>query len=237
MQALTIQPVREVIMADSDCIPLTKACKKCGVEKALKPEFFEPQKLGKYGFTARCRECRKVDCAAIRARADQKARQQAWRDANKSYVERYNKSYRQAGYSSTADVAAWRAANLEHARNSEARRRRERRASDPAFRLRGRISVRLSSMLHGKAGRGTEELLGYTMQELRVHIERQFAKGMSWAALARGEIEIDHILPVSSFNIVSPDDPDFKVCWGLTNLRPMWAIDNRKKSDKVLTLL
>jgi hypothetical protein len=224
-------------MADSDSIPLTKACKKCGEHKPLTLEFWSPQKFGKFGFTSKCRVCKTVECAMLRARPDQKARQQAWRDSNKDYAKRYNRAYRDAGYSSTADVAAWRAANLEHARKSEARRNRERRAEDPAYRLKGRISARLSSMLQGKAGRRTEELLGYTMRELRDHLERQFTKGMSWAALARGEIEVDHILPVASFNIVSSDDPDFGACWGLGNLRPMWALDNRKKSDKVLTLL
>ena len=92
-------------------------------------------------------------------------------------------------------------------------------------------------MLAGKAGRGTEDLLGYTMLELRAHIERQFSQGMSWDALARGEIEIDHIIPVSSFRISSADHPDFSACWGLPNLRPMWKSDNRAKSAKVLTLL
>lgn len=224
-------------MAESDSIPLTKACKKCGEQKPLTLAFWTPQKLGKFGFTSRCRVCKLQECAELRARPDQLVRQKAWRDANKQYVERYNSAYREAGYSSTLAVAAWRAANLEHARASEARRRRERRAADISFRLRGRISARLHTMLKGKAGRRTEALLGFTMHELRVHIERQFSKGMSWDALARGEIEIDHILPVSMFNIQTIEDPDFKVCWSLTNLRPMWASENRAKGGKVTTLL
>lgn len=224
-------------MAESDSIPLTKACKKCGEHKPLSTEFWTPQKLGKYGFTSKCRTCSAAEAAVRRSRPDQLARQKAWRDANRDYLERYNAAYRKAGYSSTADTAAWRAANLEHARNSEARRRRDRRARDPAFRLKGRISARLYSMLHAKAGRRTEELLGYTMKALRDHIERQFTKGMSWEALARGEIEIDHIRPVASFDIDSPEHPDFMACWGLPNLRPMWAPENRAKGDKVTTLL
>lgn len=193
--------------------------------------------MGKFGLHSWCRKCKKEIDAERRARPDQQARQKAWRDANRDYVERYNSAYRKAGYSSTADVAAWRAANIEYARESEARRHRDRRARDPVFRLKGRISARLYSMLHAKAGRRTEELLGYTMKELRDHIERQFTKGMSWEALARGDIEIDHILPVASFNIDSPEHPDFMACWGLPNLRPMWATENRAKGDKVTTLL
>lgn len=32
----------------------------------------------------------------------------------------------------------------------------------------------------------------------------------------------------------SPDDPDFKQCWALSNLRPLWAEENlRKGSSRV----
>lgn len=224
-------------MAEADHIPATKACKCCGTHKPLHPDYFTPQKLGKYGYTSRCRECKKVECAELRARPDQQARQQAWRDANKDRVKAANLRYRQDGYSSTAHVNAWRAANLEHARAQDARKMRERRARDPAFRLMCRIRARLTQMLRGKAGRRTEALLGYTAQELVAHIERQFTKGMSWDAVARGDIEIDHILPVSSFVITSYEAPEFRACWGLANLRPMWTEENRAKGGKVLTLL
>ena len=224
-------------MAEADHIPGSKPCKACGIEKALTVENWTPQKAGKYGFTSRCRDCKKAENAALRSRPDQAARQQAWRDANKDYTKRYNEAYRGAGYSSTADVARWRKENIDHARAQEAKRNRDRRKADPCFLMKGRISARLWSMLQGKAGRSTEELLGYTMQELRAHIERQFTKGMSWEAVARGEVEIDHIIPVSSFRIGSIDDPSLRACWGLANLRPMWKRDNRAKGAKVLTLL
>lgn len=224
-------------MADEHGIPCTKACKKCGQEKPLHSDFFEPQALGKYGFTARCRTCRKQDSAATRSRQDQKDRQKAWRDANKGKVKAYNLAYREAGYKSTAHAAAWRANNLDHARDRDARYMRERRASDPAFRLLGRLRVRLGQMIGGKAGRRTEELLGYSMSELRTHIERQFTEGMRWDLVASGAIEIDHIIPVSHFKITTTDCPEFQACWGLPNLRPAWKADNRSKGSKVLTLL
>lgn len=224
-------------MADLNDRPAAKPCKKCGIEKPLTSEFFTPQKAGKYGFTSRCRECRAVDYAEQRARPDQQARQQAWRDANKDYVKRYNEQYRRDGYCSTAHVNAWRAENLEYCRAYDREKQRRRREADPAFRLLGRIRGRLRDLAGGRRGRRTEALLGYTMEQLRAHIEKQFTKGMSWAAFERGEIEIDHIIPVCKFRIESFDDPAFRVCWGLPNLRPLWKQDNRSKGGKVLTLL
>lgn len=78
-------------------------------------------------------------------------------------------------------------------------------------------------------------ILGYTRDELVAHLERQFTKGMSWNNM--GEWHIDHIVPLSSFSIETPDSPDFARAWALTNLRPMWGIANMSKGGKVLTLL
>lgn len=60
---------------------------------------------------------------------------------------------------------------------------------------------------------------------------------MTWDKVFGGEIHIDHIVPVSAFSIRDAGDPDFAACWALSNLRPMWAKDNRRKGAKVLSLL
>jgi hypothetical protein len=80
-----------------------------------------------------------------------------------------------------------------------------------------------------------EELCGYSIAELRQHIERQFTKGMTWDRFMSGEIHIDHIVPQKSFDL--QDDTEWRACWSLTNLRPMWAKDNLEKRDRVLYLL
>ena len=79
------------------------------------------------------------------------------------------------------------------------------------------------------------EMLGYTIAELRTHIGRQFTKGMTWDKFMNGEIHIDHIHPKASFDLSDADQ--WQICWGLPNLRPMWAKDNLAKSAKILTLL
>jgi hypothetical protein len=71
--------------------------------------------------------------------------------------------------------------------------------------------------------------LGYGPEELRKHLEKQFAKGMTWGRFLSGDIHIDHIVPVRDFSFTSPSDPDFRACWALTNLRPLWAEENRAK--------
>jgi len=80
-----------------------------------------------------------------------------------------------------------------------------------------------------------EALVGYKASELRRHLERQFTRGMSWDAFMRGEIHIDHIVPVATFDLT--DISEVSQCWALSNLRPCWAAENFRKSDKQIFLI
>lgn len=86
-----------------------------------------------------------------------------------------------------------------------------------------------------KAGRKWEALVGYSVVDLVRHLERQFEAGMSWQNM--GEWHIDHIIPKSSFHYESDQDDEFRACWALTNLRPLWSEDNQKKHSKRLLLV
>ena len=99
------------------------------------------------------------------------------------------------------------------------------------------MSEMLRRYLNGrKAYRPWHTLVGYTPEELRAHLERQFTKGMTWDAFMRGEIHIDHIVPQADFRFESRDEEGFRQCWALTNLRPMWARDNIAKGARRVTL-
>lgn len=103
---------------------------------------------------------------------------------------------------------------------------------DPKFVLSGRMRNLMNKSLRGgKRGISWQTLIGYSVDELKSHIEKLFAPGMCWENI--GEWHIDHILPVSRFHYTTPLDPDFKKCWALSNLRPMWAKENISKSDKI----
>jgi len=90
-----------------------------------------------------------------------------------------------------------------------------------------------------KGGIGTskiiEEKFGYSISDLKIHIEKQFLKGMSWGNYGRDGWHIDHIIPMRLFN--AEDEAEFRNCWSLSNLRPMWAKDNKIKNGKAEYLL
>ncbi len=73
----------------------------------------------------------------------------------------------------------------------------------------------------------TNEYLGYSASELASHLEVLFQHGMGWHN--RGKWHIDHIRPLSSFDLADPEQ--LKAANSLTNLRPMWAKLNLRKSD------
>lgn len=105
------------------------------------------------------------------------------------------------------------------------------RYKNPQFKLHSNTSRAIHKALGDKGGKGWEELVGYTSEQLKLHIERQFLRGMGWHNYGRGtgKWHIDHIVPQSAFSFTSPDDPDFRACWALTNLRPLWGEKNISK--------
>jgi hypothetical protein len=72
----------------------------------------------------------------------------------------------------------------------------------------------------------TVDMLGYSAAKLKHHIEKQFTEGMTWDNY--GKWHIDHIIPVTSFNI----NTDIKIVCALENLQPLWAHDNLVKYNK-----
>ncbi len=98
----------------------------------------------------------------------------------------------------------------------------------PKYNLHNRMASAIYQAIRkNKAGRKWEMLVGYTLEDLMRHIERQFTKGMSWQNI--GKWHIDHVRPRAMFNYETAEDEGFKECWALWNLRPLWAKDNQKK--------
>lgn len=113
---------------------------------------------------------------------------------------------------------------------------KEKRAKDPGYDISKRIShqIRLAIKAN-KSGRGWEDLVGYSLEDLTKHLERQFLPRMSWDN--RDEWHIDHIVPQASFKFSTAEEDEFKACWSITNLRPLWADKNLSKSDKRIFLI
>lgn len=134
-------------------------------------------------------------------------------------------------------------------RISEAERYRLQYNHDPSFQIRERLRRQLNkarkrdgiadvmraAIQNGGRSETVERLLGYSIDKLKHHLEKQFTAGMTWDKFMNGEIHIDHIVPQACFNLGCDDD--WRACWCLSNLRPAWARDNLSKSGKRVYLL
>ena len=106
-----------------------------------------------------------------------------------------------------------------------------RRAKDPLFRMQSNMRRKIRRMIKGDKNGALEKILGYTREQLKRHIEMQFAKGMAWNNYG-AFWQLDHITPASAFSVQEIGDAEFKRCWALSNLRPLSARENHAKNNK-----
>ena len=209
-----------------------KKCTKCGKELPL-DRFYVRKETGRY--RAECKECHAERC-------------ELWRGLNQDYIndcirykrhenpDYYNaicKRYRDRNKEKRRIVCTkWRKANPEKNNLIQKKSRIKRRGTSEG-KLNHCISVGMNTSLRGnKRGRKWELWVGCSLDDLKMHIEMQFTDGMTWDRYLSGEIHIDHIIPLSYFDMSDPEQQ--KRAWHYTNLQPLWAKDNIRKSNKII---
>lgn len=104
--------------------------------------------------------------------------------------------------------------------------------TDPAYKLRVNLRRRVQLAINGQnKSAPTMRLLGCTAEQARQHLESQFADGMTWNNYGLYGWHVDHIIPCASFDLTDPEQQ--RQCFHYTNLQPLWAKDNLRKSDKL----
>ena len=230
-----------------------KTCTKCGRELPL-TEFHRRNKATE-ALRPRCKRCRNEDRREWETKNPEKAakvkvRQEictlAWRTENRERVKEtcrryckqnkakrnaYNREYRKDNTGRMMELQReWRAKNPEYDT--------KRREANPKWKISHTVGACIRSALKRKGeyntknGRKWESIVGYTLEDLMKHLEKQFTGEMNWGN--HGSYwHIDHIIPIAVFNFKTPDDMDFIRCWALKNLQPLEAIENLKKSAKI----
>ena len=183
----------------------TKICCNCKIQKELTE--FNKDKYSPDGLRYRCREC-----------------------TTNEYRKYYNKNReleieRQVSYQNNNKSSVNKRRNSKH---------KEKYDTDVLYKLkcnvRNRIKHFLKSRGFKKIKNGTFSIVGCSPQELKEHLEKQFVEGMCWDNHSLEGWNIDHIIPLSS----AKTEEDVYKLSHYTNLQPLWATENFKKSNKII---
>jgi hypothetical protein len=120
------------------------------------------------------------------------------------------------------------------ARKKSEKKQRKRRSQKPHVKIVNNLRKRLKDILKAAnaANQRTSQMIGCSGHQLKMHLQKQFKKGMTWDNYGT-RWHIDHILPCASFD--HTDKEQVKKCWHYSNLRPLDATDNITKADTIIT--
>lgn len=165
-------------------------------------------------YTTRNKE--KIAAQRLLKRDERLAGQRSWRARNPDYSQK------------------WKKANPDKVR-ATTKKMYEAKKNDPKFKVEAAIRSGVNKGIRkgSKSARRTFEVLGYSLDTLMRHLEKQFDPGMTWDNHGIHGWHIDHKIPLDVHNYETPDDVDFKKAWALKNLRPMWGVENISKHAKL----
>lgn len=194
---------------------INKTCTKCGVEKSL--EEFYKQKTGKYGRTAQCKACFREYQLANRDKIS--AQQKAWREVNPDYSK--------ARYQSNKDKISarnknWREANRDKFAECNKAYRKKRYAED--------IEFRTMCLLRNQTSRLREHKDVSTIKLVSCSPEEFWKRNGSPCMEKLKNLDIDHIVPLSWFDLTNPDHVRVACHW--TNLQYLGRSGNESKRNR-----
>lgn len=143
-----------------------------------------------------------------------RVKRKKWRELNQDKIKSYKENYKKINKDKINSYFS------------------KKRKTDIQYKLGSNLRNRLKSAINGnyKSGSAVRDL-GCTIPELKQYLESKFLPGMSWDNWTVDGWHIDHIKPLSSFNLT--DRQQFLEACHYTNLQPLWAKDNLLKSDTV----
>jgi hypothetical protein len=232
---------------------MTKLCKKCGQRKSL--DAFGIDRFSPCGRRYECKACRSIHEKLLYEKSKDKheRRVRKYKDANR---ERVRASGREYYWENKEKYLEYKKNNIDRIREwARAGRERNReyirlyartyyrknrqhlfrlRKKSLSFRITHNLRSRIGSVLKGKnKSARTMELLGCDFLNFRKHLESKFKPGMNWSNYGRGW-HIDHIHPCSRFDLSKSDEQ--KKCFHYSNMQPLWAEENLKKSNKMVAI-
>lgn len=208
---------------------MTKKCCKCDKEKQL--TCFHKQKASSDGHKSWCKECTRAYDRINKQKNQEKIKEQQ-KKYRKKHKEHLNEQRKIWGSNNPEKVKANAKKYRKNNKDKINEKRKQKRHNNINFKLRTSISNRIRMAIErGSKNTSSINLIGCSIEKLKTHLEKQFTDGMSWDNY--GEWHIDHIKPCCSFDLSKESEQ--KQCFHYSNMQPLWALDNLKKSGKFFT--
>jgi len=138
---------------------------------------------------------------------------------------KYSKWYKKAHYTVKETIPPLTRAQI-NARD------RKRYQEDPNYKLKRNLRKALyDAITRNERSQHTLELLGCSIESFKQHLEALFLPGMTWDNWSQYGWHIDHIKPISSFDLI--DTEQQKICFHYTNMQPLWWRDNLSKGNTI----
>jgi hypothetical protein len=164
-----------------------------------------------------------------------KIAEKKWRENNKEYLSNKSKNwYEQNKEHRKQYLKEYREKNIDKIRETKRNYEKTRKANDPIYKLINNFRTAIYQVLKENQIQKNGhyfEILKYSPENLIEHLESKFKDNMTWDNY--GEWHVDHIKPISSFQITEIGDKEFMSCWSLENLQPLWGEENIRKSNKL----
>lgn len=186
------------------------------------------------GLQYACKDCQKASTRERHAQNPEKRAEQYqnWLSQNAERKRLKRAEYNRANAAKNAAyMVEYRKKNREKYNASMVRQRRE----NIALRITNNLQCRIWSALNRPTAKGikaarTMELIGCSLEALRLHLESKFLPGMTWENHGKKGWHIDHERPCASFDLTDPAQQ--RACFHFTNLQPLWWMDNHKKGSR-----
>jgi len=156
------------------------------------------------------------------------------REEIKKYSKEYDENHREEikGYRENhkKETKEYRENHKEERKKYDKEYKKNRRKIDINYKLACNLRSRLYYAIKGnwKVGSAVRDL-GCIIPELKIYLEKQFKQGMTWDNWGTYGWHIDHVKPLSSFNLSNREELLKAVHY--TNLQPLWAEENIKKHN------
>lgn len=207
-----------------------KTCTVCKLEKE-KSEFFKTKKDNLRGDCKTCFNQKRKDRYANNKQKELR-RNKLYRLNNAEKIKETKKVYELLNRDKVNNMKKkWVLQNPEKRKEAAIKYQRKKR-QDIYYRLLDSFKTSFGLMLKKNNYSSKLKLLKYDREELIKRIESTWKDGMTWENYGMHGWHIDHIRPLSSFNIEKEEE--LLKAWDLNNLQALWATENLSKSSNYM---